>query len=117
MDIGRRLEEVYKGDAPVRVTDCKWHSKKPDGVRFGLAATGRNPVRIKTLKLAVALVMSQIMVVRRLKFTGKARKLSRCVPHALMQYGMDRCADMSLSAHTLKHTHRLLEYPFTMDDK
>ncbi|EPB66894.1 hypothetical protein ANCCEY_14015 [Ancylostoma ceylanicum] len=61
--------------------------------------------------------MNQIMVVRRMKSIGKARKLSRCVPHALMQYGMDRYADMSLSVHTLNRTHTWLEYPFTMDEK
>ncbi|EPB71356.1 hypothetical protein ANCCEY_09574 [Ancylostoma ceylanicum] len=52
--------------------------------------------------------MSQVMVARRLNSIGKSRKLSRCVPHALMQYGMDRCADMSLSVHTLSSpTHGL----------
>ncbi|EPB71223.1 hypothetical protein ANCCEY_09685 [Ancylostoma ceylanicum] len=75
------------------------------------------PIRIKTHELAAALVMSQVMVVRRLKSIGKARKLSRCVPHALMQYGMDRCADMSLSLHTLKCTHMWLQYPFTKDEQ
>ncbi|EPB68012.1 endomembrane protein 70 [Ancylostoma ceylanicum] len=34
-----------------------------------------------------------------------------------MQYGMDRCADMSHSVHTLKRTHTWLEYPFTKDEK
>ncbi|EPB68136.1 Ligand-gated ion channel [Ancylostoma ceylanicum] len=33
------------------------------------------------------------------------------------QYGMDLCADMSLSVHTLKRTHTWLEYPFTNDEK
>ncbi|EPB71163.1 hypothetical protein ANCCEY_09744 [Ancylostoma ceylanicum] len=77
----------------------------------------KEPIRIKTLKLASALVMSQIMVVRRLKSVGKVRKLSRSVPHTLMQYGMDRCADRSHSVHTMKRTHTWLEYPFTKDGK
>ncbi|EPB65045.1 transposase [Ancylostoma ceylanicum] len=34
-----------------------------------------------------------------------------------MQYGTERCADMSLSVHTLKRTHTWLEYPFTKDEK
>ncbi|EYC04296.1 hypothetical protein Y032_0088g2127 [Ancylostoma ceylanicum] len=61
------------------------------------------PIRIKTLKQAVAVVMSQIMVVRLLKSIGKARELSRCVPHALMQYGMDRCADVTFCSHAEAH--------------
>ncbi|EPB71398.1 hypothetical protein ANCCEY_09509 [Ancylostoma ceylanicum] len=67
--------------------------------------------------VVILCLVSQIMVVRPLKSIGKALKLSRRIPHALMQYDMDRCSDMSFPVHPLKRTHTWLEYPFTKDEE
>ncbi|EYB99915.1 hypothetical protein Y032_0119g840 [Ancylostoma ceylanicum] len=91
-DIGGRLEEVYKRNAPLELqarsgtrSSCRANIpskiKTVRGARWSQIWTCSGdrykPIRIKTLKLAVALVMNQIMVVRRPKSIGKARKLSR----------------------------------------
>ncbi|EPB76035.1 transposase [Ancylostoma ceylanicum] len=52
-----------------------------------------------------------------MKSIAKARKIGRCVPHALMQYDMDRRADMALFLLELKRTRERLEYLVTVDEK
>ncbi|VDO94638.1 unnamed protein product [Heligmosomoides polygyrus] len=128
-----RLEEVYKEVATVRSTVYNWFSKfkdidcsmededkleRPKELDLDVL---RNQVEADpchtTGEMLVKLDVNQSIVAHGLKSIGKDRKLSRWIPHVLIQHDMDRRVDAALYLLALRRSNVWFENLVTWNEK